>query len=75
MTIKILRITSVEERTGKKKSSIYAAVKNGTFPAPVSLGGRTCGWIESEVCAWIEERVQHRDMRMGAMPPDTPALD
>ena len=31
-----------------------SAVSEGTFPKPVSLGGRAVGWIESEVQQWLE---------------------
>ena len=28
------------------------------FPKPVQLGPRAVGWIESEVSAWITERIE-----------------
>ena len=28
-------------------------IKAGTFPAPVSLGEKAVGWVESEIDAWI----------------------
>ena len=41
MTVSILRLPQVKIRTGLSRSSIYAAVKSGEFPAPVSLGSRS----------------------------------
>jgi prophage regulatory protein len=35
------------------KSSIYAKIKEGTFPAPIPLGGRAVGWLQSEIEAWV----------------------
>ncbi len=33
-------------------------VAQGTFPKPVSLGGRAVGWIEAEVQRWLEQRIE-----------------
>lgn len=55
---KLLRLPMVEEKTGFKKSSIYAGVKAGTFPAPVRLSARAVGWREEAIDLWITERVQ-----------------
>ena len=32
-------------------------VKEGTFPAPISLGDRAVGWLEHELDAWIKKLV------------------
>jgi prophage regulatory protein len=53
---KILRLPHVKGCCGLGRSSIYAGVKNGTFPAPISLGERAVGWLESEIMTWIETR-------------------
>jgi prophage regulatory protein len=53
----ILRRKQVEARTGLSRSSIYAFVAAGKFPAPVSLGDRAVGWLESEVNEWIAGRI------------------
>jgi len=54
----ILRRKQVEARTGLKKSTIYDRIKAGTFPAPISLGEKAVGWIESEIDAWLNARIQ-----------------
>jgi prophage regulatory protein len=54
----ILRLPRVKERTGLGRASIYAGVKNGTFPAPVKLGERAVGWPASSVDIWIQSRIQ-----------------
>ena len=54
----ILRRHKVEARTGLSRSTIYDRVKAGTFPAPISLGRKAVGWLESEIEAWISSRVQ-----------------
>ena len=55
---RFIRLPEVITRTGLKRSSIYAAVLAGTFPAQIPLGERAVGWDESEVSAWIEARIQ-----------------
>lgn len=54
----ILRRKQVEARTGLSRSSIYDRIKQGTFPAPISLGAKAVGWIESEIDAWLNARIQ-----------------
>jgi prophage regulatory protein len=56
--VSILRCKQVQARTGLARSTIYLNIKSGTFPRPVPLGVRAVGWIESEVNAWIAERVR-----------------
>ncbi|MBY0429345.1 MAG: AlpA family transcriptional regulator [Alphaproteobacteria bacterium] len=54
---RMLRLPDVMAKTGLKRSSIYAYVKEGKFPAPTLLGVRACGWLEADVDAWIESRI------------------
>jgi len=56
--LSILRCKQVQARTGLARSTIYLHIKTGTFPRPVPLGARAVGWLESEVCDWIAERVR-----------------
>lgn len=53
----ILRRKQVEARTGLSRSSIYAAIKAGTFPSAISLGDKSVGWIQHEIDGWIASRV------------------
>ena len=58
----IMRRKQVEARTGLSRSSIYSRIKDGAFPAPISLGdnARAVGWVESEVEDWIAQQVAKR---------------
>ena len=58
MATAILRLPSVKARTGLARSTIYLRIADGTFPKPVSLGGRAVGWIEAEVEAWLAEQIE-----------------
>lgn len=53
---RLLRLPDVEARTGLKKSTIYAAIRAGTFPQPVMVGARSVAWRAAEVDAWCERR-------------------
>jgi prophage regulatory protein len=55
------RRQEVEEITGLSRSTIYARIKAGAFPKPVPLGARSVGWLQSDIEAWIEERIARRD--------------
>lgn len=55
---KILRLRSVLSRTGLSRSMVYDLIAKKGFPKPISLGARAVGWLESEIDAWIAERVK-----------------
>ena len=57
MTHTILRLPAVKTRTGLSRTTIYLRVSQGTFPRPVSLGGRAVGWVEEEIQSWLAERI------------------
>lgn len=61
LIMKLLRLKAVMEATGLGRSSIYKFIAQGTFPKPVSLGGRNVGWVDHEIEEWIAERVADRD--------------
>jgi len=56
--LSILRRKQVEARIGLSRSTIYERIKAGTFPAPISLGAKSVGWIESEIDAWLSSQVE-----------------
>jgi len=57
---RILRLPEVIARVGLRRASVYAYVKDGRFPAPIVLGARAVGWLESEIEAWLQDRIQRR---------------
>ena len=56
----VLRRKQVETRVGLRRSSLYQRISEGSFPAPIKLGGRAVGWIESEIVEWLADRVAER---------------
>lgn len=57
MKLEIEKLPSVLSRTGLSRSTIYNLIKIANFPAPISLGSRSVGWISTEVDDWIQERI------------------
>ncbi len=51
---RLLRLCEVRHRTGKSGSDVYA---DPTFPRPIKIGKRASAWVESEVDAWIHDRI------------------
>ena len=56
---KLIRRPAVQEKTGLSRSTIYEKMKSGSFPRPIKLGPRAVGWVETEVDAWLEDRIAH----------------
>ena len=56
--VTFLRLPGVKAITGLSKSSLYALIREKSFPAPVRLGARTVAWVRSEVSQWALERVR-----------------
>jgi prophage regulatory protein len=54
----ILRLPDVKRSTGLSRSTIYLRIAQGTFPKPVSLGGRAVGWLEAGVQQWLQCRIE-----------------
>ena len=55
---RILRWPEVQTKVGYSRSNIYYLIDQGRFPPLIKLGGRAVGWLESEVNAWIRDRVE-----------------
>lgn len=49
-----IRLREVLVICGKSRSSVYESIKNGSFPAPIKVGGRSSAWVKSEVLQWAQ---------------------
>ena len=47
-----LKLPTVVALSGKSRSSIYAAIKDGQFPAPVHIGPRAVAWTSTSIEKW-----------------------
>ena len=61
MRERLIRLKEVIETTGLSRSRIYQYINEDKFPASVSLGGRSIGFVESEIQTWIENVIGQRD--------------
>lgn len=59
---RFLRLSDVIARTGLSRSSIYQKISEGNFPPNINLGSRSVGWLESEIDAWIQDRINQRSV-------------
>jgi predicted DNA-binding transcriptional regulator AlpA len=46
--VTFLRLPEVKAITGLSKTSLYALIRDRSFPAPVRLGPRAVAWVRSE---------------------------
>jgi len=56
----ILRRKQVEAETGLSKSTIYARIKAGTFPAPIQIGPRAVGFRAGDIDAFLADPANYR---------------
>jgi prophage regulatory protein len=54
----IIRLPAVRAKTSVSRSFIYAGIKAGTFPAPISLGPKAVGWLDVEISDWVASRIK-----------------
>lgn len=50
--LRLIKLPEVLAICGKSRSSVYDAIRNGAFPAPVKVGGRSSAWVKSEILQW-----------------------
>src|SRR5262245_42660999 len=60
-----LRSRGVSTRTGLSRTTIWRLIKAKKFPRPVPItdSGYAVGWVESEVEAWMQARIEQRDQQ------------
>lgn len=61
MSMKLIRIKDVMDRTGLARSTIYKYISEGKFPRPIKLGARAVAWVETEIDGWIQASIEGRD--------------
>lgn len=60
---RFMRRPEVLSRVGLSSSTLYEMIAAGDFPAPIPIGRQAVGFLESEVEAWIEQKIKQRDNR------------
>ena len=54
MSHRVIRRPEVETLTRIPRSTLYAKIAIGDFPALIKIGQRAVGWIEAEVHEWLD---------------------
>ena len=70
--IQMLRRAEVARRVGLGKTQIYRRIRSDGFPAPVPISPGRRAWVEHEIDAWIEKRIEQSrdDPSSGPNDPD-----
>lgn len=55
---RILRQPDVIARTGLSKSTLYELIRRKQLKAPIKLGARAVGWLESDIDEFLAERIK-----------------
>ncbi|MDM3333427.1 MULTISPECIES: AlpA family transcriptional regulator [unclassified Citrobacter] len=53
---KFVDMAFITQFTGLTDKWFYKLIKDGEFPKPIKLG-RSSRWLESEVEAWLQQRI------------------
>jgi predicted DNA-binding transcriptional regulator AlpA len=72
--VNLLKLDQVMAKTAKSRTAIYAGVKSGVFPKPVTNGtqarpgakARGVAWVESEIDEFIAAQIAARDAKRAA---------
>jgi len=59
----LIKLNEVKARTGLSRSSIYAYIDKGLFPAQIKLGERSVAWLDSEIESWVDSKINARDAK------------
>lgn len=55
---RLVRLPEVETIVGFKKSTIWAKVKEGTFPKPIKLADRITVWKLTDLDKWVKKEIE-----------------
>ena len=59
----MIKLKEVQKLTGLSRSSIYAYIDKGLFPAQIKLGERSVAWLDSEIESWVDSKINARDAK------------
>ncbi|HHV7358576.1 TPA: helix-turn-helix transcriptional regulator [Morganella morganii] len=52
-----IRLPEVQRRTGYCRAWLYKLIDAGQFPKQVKIGSRSIAFVESEVDAWVANKI------------------
>ncbi|WP_070969911.1 helix-turn-helix transcriptional regulator [Vibrio sonorensis] len=53
-SLKLITYSEMEQLISRNYRTIWRMVKDGRFPHPVKVNGRTIGWKPSDFEAWLD---------------------
>ncbi|MFA0523897.1 helix-turn-helix transcriptional regulator [Vibrio sp. 10N.222.52.C3] len=57
MSTKLITYKELCEHLNRNYKTIQGWVRDGKFPQPVRVSGRTVGWRQEDVAQWINDNV------------------
>jgi len=57
---RLIKIDTVCGIVGVSRATVYRMIKSDAFPRPVKIGAASL-WVEREVIAWVETRIEARE--------------
>ena len=58
---RVIRKPELLAMIGLSDPTIWRMEKDGRFPKRIKLGGNSCGWLQSEITVWMQEKADERD--------------
>lgn len=55
--LRFMRQKEVSALTGMSRTALYQAMYRGEFPEFIKLNSKSVAWVESEVKAWMKDRM------------------
>ena len=55
------RKNAVVALTGLSATTLWRLTQRGEFPKPIRLSAGAVGWLDSEISAWLADRVAARE--------------
>jgi prophage regulatory protein len=53
----LIKIREVLRQTTLSRSQMYLLIAAGQFPKQIKLSEKSVGWIQAEITAWIQGRI------------------
>ena len=66
---RLLRLRDVLTILSLSRAHVYHLIKQGLFPRPIALGSNCARWVQSEVQAWLADRIVVARRRLVPHPP------
>lgn len=62
--LSLIRTNELADLLGVSTSQIYVMINNNELPPRVRISKRACGWRESDIDEWLEERTENRELEV-----------